>query len=444
MNLKPISGNFRVLAVLLAASSLTLGACSNNVKQPSSTDGKAIEQEKLAPVKLSFFNGGSTVWPEDQVRTYLEPQLRQKYPHITIDYINGGAKELENLISTGNVPDIVTNGPSSLFSYVDLGITADMTPLVTKHKLDLGRLEDQAVSFIKQHSAKGELLSIPVTKDSNVLYFNKDIFDKFGVAYPKDFMTWDETYELAKKLVREDGGTKYRGFDFQMNTYTTYSQMSLPYVDPKTGKAAINSEGWKSLAEPMQKFYSVNGNEYKSGANQDDYLKNRVLAMYATFNITMLLGDSAGQSFNWDLVTLPTFPNKPKTGSSPFPQHMLVTAQSKYKDDALRVIEVALSDEVQTARGRNAGIGTVLKKKSVQDEFMKGVSFAAGKNVAAFFKLEPAASRQISRYDTQVIPVLQNNVLASVLQGKTDINTALREAEEIANKNIEAEKAKGK
>ncbi|GAA3402158.1 ABC transporter substrate-binding protein [Paenibacillus hodogayensis] len=219
MNLKPISRNIRVLVVLLAASSLTLGACSNNVKQPSSTDGKVSEKEKLAPVKLSFFNGGATVWPEDQFRTYIEQPVRQKYPHITIEYITGTDKDLENLITTGNVPDIVTSGPSSLFGFINLGITADMTPLVTRSKFDLGRLEDQAVDFIKKHSANGELLSIPVTRDSNVLYYNKDLFDKFGVAYPTDFMSWDETYELAKKLVREDGGTKYRGFDLQLNTF---------------------------------------------------------------------------------------------------------------------------------------------------------------------------------------------------------------------------------
>ncbi|GAA3402160.1 hypothetical protein ACFFNY_03665 [Paenibacillus hodogayensis] len=155
--------------------------------------------------------------------------------------------------------------------------------------------------------------------------------------------------------------------------------MSLSYVDPKTGKTAINNDGWRKLVAPLQKFYSISGNEYVNAANQDDFLANRSLSMYATFNIVMLLGNSAGQTLNWDLVTLPTFPDKPKTGSSPFPQHMLVTAQSKHKDDALRVIEVALSDEVQSARGRNAGIGTVLKNKSVQDEFMKDVSAAKAK-----------------------------------------------------------------
>ncbi|MFC6230906.1 hypothetical protein ACFQI7_24050 [Paenibacillus allorhizosphaerae] len=107
------------------------------------------------------------------------------------------------------------------------------------------------------------------------------------------------------------------------------------------------------------------------------------------------------------------------------------------------MLETMLSDEVQTARGRDAGIAPALKNKSVQDQFMKGVGFAAGKNVVAFFKLEFAAPRKGTPYDKLAITEV-SNVLTSVLQGKKDVNTALRDAEELTIKKIESEIASKK
>jgi multiple sugar transport system substrate-binding protein len=231
----------------------------------------------------------------------------------------------------------------------------------------------------------------------------------------------------------------YRGIDVQRG-YLTYNQLSLPYIDQSTDKPIFNNDGWRSLFEMMQKVYSIPGNEYKN-TGQTDFIKNQNLAMFASYNIIMLLKDAP--NLNWDLVTLPTFSQKPNTGLAPFPQHMLVTSQSKHKDDAFLVLETMLSEDVQAARGRDAGIAPALTKKAVQDQFMKGVGFAAGKNVGAFFKNDFAAPRKGTPYDKIAITEVSNS-LTSVLQGKKDVNTALRDAEEQTVKKIAAEKASQK
>lgn len=433
---------WKISAGVLFASALavaSLAGCSG--KEQSAAGGNTDAAKPKEPVTLTFFNLANTVLPEDQFKKYVEEPVKKKYPHISFKYIQGDTKDntIEKLVSSGVVPDIVTGGPSSLFDFMNVGLTADMTPLIEKHKFDLGRFDDQSVAFFKGYSTKGELISLPVTTDQNVLYYNKDIFNKFGVPYPTDFMTWDDVYDITRKVTRNESGVNYRGIDVQRG-YLTYNQMSLPYVDPKTNKAIFNNDSWKSLFATMEKLHAIPGNEYKSGG-QTDFIKNQNLAMHVTYNIIMLLKDQP--NLNWDMVTMPSFAQKPKTGLAPFPQHMLVTAPSKYKDDAFLVLDTMLTDEVQTLRGRNEGIAPALKKKSVQDEFMKGVDFAAGKNVGALFKLNFAAPRIGTPYDKIGISEV-SNALTSVLQGKKDTNTALREAEETVNKNIESEKAAGK
>jgi multiple sugar transport system substrate-binding protein len=122
---------------------------------------------------------------------------------------------------------------------------------------------------------------------------------------------------------------------------------------------------------------------------------------------------------------------------------MLVTSTSKHQDDAFLVISEFLSDEVQTARSRDAGTETVLKKQSVKDQFMKGLDYAAGKNIGAFFKLSAAVPGEATIYDYRGI-YNTNTGLIRLLQKAKDINTALRDAEDQTNKEIQEIKSGGK
>jgi maltose-binding protein MalE len=54
--------------------------------------------------------------------------------------------------------------------------------------------------IVQAYSTKGEFLTMPYTVESAVMYYNKDLFDKFGATYPKDGLTWNETMDLARKL----------------------------------------------------------------------------------------------------------------------------------------------------------------------------------------------------------------------------------------------------
>lgn len=56
-----------------------------------------------------------------------------------------------------------------------------------------------------------QLYGIPYRADFWVLYYNKDVFDRFGVDYPTNDMTWPEYRQLAKKLTQGEGVEKTYG-----------------------------------------------------------------------------------------------------------------------------------------------------------------------------------------------------------------------------------------
>src|SRR5690606_24616722 len=65
---------------------------------------------------------------------------------------------------------------------------------------------------------------------NHALVYNKDIFNKFAVEYPKDHMTWDEVVELSKRLQRMDNGVQYYGLGLGTSQYM-YEQLALQYTD---------------------------------------------------------------------------------------------------------------------------------------------------------------------------------------------------------------------
>ena len=48
--------------------------------------------------------------------------------------------------------------------------------------------------------------AVPFALVNTVLYFNKDMFDAAGIAYPTDDWTWEEFREAAKKLTIDKNG----------------------------------------------------------------------------------------------------------------------------------------------------------------------------------------------------------------------------------------------
>ena len=64
--------------------------------------------------------------------------------------------------------------------------------------------------IISETMLDGEYYGLPYRSTLYSLYYNKDLFDKKGIAYPTK-ITWDEYLELARQLTYEEDGTQYWG-----------------------------------------------------------------------------------------------------------------------------------------------------------------------------------------------------------------------------------------
>ena len=51
----------------------------------------------------------------------------------------------------------------------------------------------------------GKTYAVPKDIDTIAMWYNKDMFDEAGIDYPDGSWTWDEFYDIAEKLTKEDG-----------------------------------------------------------------------------------------------------------------------------------------------------------------------------------------------------------------------------------------------
>jgi multiple sugar transport system substrate-binding protein len=396
------------------------------------------------PVELVFYSCGNTT--EEVFDVLYGDAIRKKYPQFKLRYISGlsasKASELMPKMLMENTVDInfdsIGNIPSCLLMF---DLQKDMSDLIKKHKLDLNKLEPRAVQGMKD-LAGGGMYGIPVFNNTRVLYYNKDLFDKFGVAYPKDGMTWDEANALARRMTRSENGVIYLGMTASEQHQIRLNALSVPILDPKTGKPTINTdERWRTIL--TKGFFDPFNNELarqsisKAFPTINQFVKEKRVAMMP--NLANLPADQQPlmKEVNWDMVTEPTYAEAPKTSSSVYPTYFSITSQSKHREEAMLAIEVLVTEEHQAFLSR-LGQVPVLQNEEIRKMLGQGSEFK-DKNWGAVFLHTPAAMPYKSKYDNEIEVIYRKQIL-SYAQGQVDLNTLLRNAEEEANKYLEAAK----
>jgi len=432
-----LMGKRTAIAATSLLTSIALLAGCGGKQQAAEPETKPEESNK--PVTITVFNPSNYseyLWEN----LWVNP-TKKKYPHITLVNVkNEKGNSLAELVAANNVPDIIQGqGVRATFEYGDLGIIEDMTPMIKKHKIDLSHVEPAFMNSLKADPQDNSIYALPVTQNNAALFYNKNLFDRFGVAYPKDGMTWDEAYELARKMTRTDAGVKYRGLDIHPASLFNNNQMSLSFIDNKTNKAIVQTDGWKTFFTSLKRFYDIEGNSPPGSIN--NFLKDQNVAMFVVSNIFSPLIDATQAGLNWDLVTMPTYSSGPKTGIQPAVVGLFVSGRSQNKDEAFKVVANLVSDEVQQQRSK-IGEPSVLKNSDIKKTFGSEMPHFNGRNFVAFVSSAPAPMpNSFTKYDAIGIAEM-TRAFSELTQNKKDINTILREAEENINKAVEAQMKK--
>ncbi|GAA3406308.1 extracellular solute-binding protein [Paenibacillus hodogayensis] len=423
---------------LTALAAVVVSACGTSpAGTPSTVDGKpgdeAQQKKTQEPVELHLYSlsGQNIDWFDNTYGKYLYP----KFPHITFKLHFPAESSITDYIGSKGPLDIAFGAYTAFHtSMLNLNLQNDITDLIKKDKFDLNRIEPTVVELQRQ-LANGGIYGLPAFVGTSGLYYNKDLFDKFAVPYPKDGITWDEVYDLATRLTRSDGGVQYYGFANDNLSYLQVNQYSLDLVDPKTFKASFETDPWKKIVQTMTKFMTI-PNVDVAQATVANFNTKGTVAM-AT-NYTGCCGFTPGEGVkNWGVVRIPDFPDIPNVGPQVFPNYWYMSSTSKHRDAAFEVMKFIISDEFQTSLN-SRGLATALNDPKMYLNYGKDFPKYNGQNVTALF---PKHAKMSNITEFQVVAAQQlNAALTNIATKGVDLNTALREAAEATNKKIEETK----
>ncbi|WP_327581570.1 extracellular solute-binding protein [Nonomuraea sp. NBC_00507] len=360
-------------------------------------------------------------------------KLRAAFPGVKIKYATWDYPiRYENLKAAGVTPDIVIDDPRTRIDrdLEPLGWVGDLTPALQQAGIDLNTLNKAAVELVKSRS-DGGVYGVPLFVDEHILLYNKKIFDKFRVKYPKPGMTYDEAYRLAKQLTRDDGLDHYKGYMQHPDQYLEFNQLGLyPFLPttseqpkPEEVKVNITSAGWKQQVESLYRFLMIPRNEFTT---VNDFLRGDMakpghlamavdtlsrLNMYAGRELFIEDGDE--EQFKQDtanvdigVAAVPVL----KAGSTsiyqPNTRAAFIPPASAKKDQALAIIKWLVSEEGQVELSKQ-GMKGVLQTDAVKAAFGTAVPELAKIDTSAVYWGQNAAVSNYQNTEYWDLPLWQ-------------------------------------
>ncbi|MBN1897331.1 MAG: ABC transporter substrate-binding protein [Spirochaetes bacterium] len=249
-----------------------------------------------------------------------------------------------------------------------------------KNKKELRQIKNDLFPvFIKSCSMDGKLVSLPFNKSTPVLYYNKDMFKKYGISRaPRD---WAEFLKIAKKLTMDkntDGQVDVYGIIARANStdFVDFLKQNNGSILSGDGKKVLfnRTEGIEALKFMLGWKFLYGIADFYSSGNPFEYQND-----FTAGKCAMIIGTCVSRfymkySLTFRLGTAPLFGNKKKAvliyGTNIV---LFEKATDEQKKAAWEFIKWFISPENTARWSKNTAYLPVrksaLNSKFLQDEF---------------------------------------------------------------------------
>lgn len=292
------------LSTLLVASVLS-GCSSNGTKQTASNGSNSNGGGKTGNVTLRVgtWEGGDALKLQQQIaKNYMQSHsnVKIKIESVPDQY---GTKLLTQ-IAAGTAPDIFQIGDGDVSMFAAKGAIENLNPYV---KGSNGmNLDMYYKNVLKIGKVNGKLYTLPKDYSDEAIFYNKKLFDKAGIPYPKAGWTWKDFYKAAKKLTIKKGGKTVQ-WGAEMPGAQIRNILPLIYAyggsvispDGKKYVGYLNSKGTVKAMKIYKNMYFKDGITPTSTTEQSF----KGVDLFSTGKVAMLLMG------NWPITTYNANPN---------------------------------------------------------------------------------------------------------------------------------------
>ncbi|MFB9324732.1 ABC transporter substrate-binding protein [Paenibacillus aurantiacus] len=343
----------------LAMLALPLAACggnnADNGKAANSVPGKEGES-KAEQVTLKFMGWEVSPLETQSVKNGLE-QFMKENPNIKVEYttIPGGTQyvaKMQAMVLGDEAPDVFFLQSDYYHDFVKRNSLLDITDRVTNE----GIAADLIDSAVQLSTVDGKYYGIESCIVAPVLYYNKDLFDKAGIAYPPSdpakAWSWSEFVETAKKLTIKNGDKveQYGAFGME-NYYNLIAEVMSNGGNWFSDDLKSSSANTSEVKEVLQ---AVSDLRKKEGVSPEGKLLTNsgmsAAQMLQTGKIAMLVDGSwalqelSQMNFKVGVGVLPKFDQAVTHGQA----HLHVaSANTKHPEEAWKLVKFLSSEDYQ-------------------------------------------------------------------------------------------------
>lgn len=210
---------------------------------PQPTQGTATpSQSQPIPVKasgkLTLYLRGAT----SDLQLYEEAikGFEEAFPDVQVETQSGDCgfvySTCKTVIAGGTMSDAFMPGNWTIQEMIVDGVVAPIDPLVEMSDFNLDQYLPATVKSLRGFS-DNRLYALPLAYQCHAIYYNLDMFDKAGLAYPPadgDY-TFQDLREWAKKLTLDDKGNDADSTAFEPATtkqwgFATLTTASVAYT----------------------------------------------------------------------------------------------------------------------------------------------------------------------------------------------------------------------
>jgi multiple sugar transport system substrate-binding protein len=223
-----------------------------------------------------------------------------------------------DLLAGGTIDVIPTLGPRDQQGRVEAGYYSALNDVLKNAGIDAASIWGKYITY----QSDGKFYELPYKQEIFCMLYNKDMFDKAGVPYPKGAWSWDEYIATARRLTANGQYGSYMGNDIPWY-YMTAAQRGVPFYK-KDGTSNYDDP---AFAESLKWYYDLSHTQkvqmpvsemLADDASWNYYAMKNNLAMFPQGNWFMrLLNSQADYPRDWK-YGITQFPGAGGSGNTTF------------------------------------------------------------------------------------------------------------------------------
>ena len=304
------------------------------------------------------------------------------HPNVSVSLIKVPSANYDQKLflqaASATLPDVIRTSDGETVPLASHHIILDMEPYVNADPsfkvsdiyptfLNLGRLPGQSGLYM-----------MPFSADAVLMFYNKDMFAKAGLAYPTATWTYQDFLNAAQKLTLRDssGRVTQWGLDQGLTGWwATYAPWLKGFggglLTPDGKHSNLSSPGsiagLQALANLVLKYKVEPGPTVVFPS--DPFISGHAAIGFSVHGAVDGWGQAIGKKFKWDVQVMPAFPNGSRyngMGTAGW----AVSAGSKNRAAAWDIVKFVGSVQGQTALAK-LGVTMPIRKSMLNNPVWK-------------------------------------------------------------------------